>query len=182
LRKEERETKVTSLRALATFAPLRSFPGIRMSEGVDYGRTSNKNDSRRYRGCVTWGWRRRKRDPRTHLGQLAGLSLERRGGEMQYGPGPMLRVERDAAVGGFRRVLVRMRMGVRVRVRVRVLGRGAGAVRVVVPVIEVVEGGEGVESEKPAQGGRGSPETGTSPPGIGHRACMIVQVVGWRGP
>lgn len=94
----------------------------------------------------------------------------------------MIGIERDAAFRRFRRVLVRMRMGVRVRVRVSELGRGAGAVRVVAPVIEVVEEGEGVESEKPAQGGRRSPETGTSPPGIGHRACMIVQVVGWRGP
>jgi hypothetical protein len=153
-----------------------------MLEEVDYGRTSNENDSGRYRWCVTRGWRRRKRDPRTHLGQLAGPSLERRGGEMKDRPCAMIGVERNAALGDFRRVLVRVRMGMVFRVRRSRVGRGARPVRVVVPVIEVVEEGEGVESEKPAQGSRGSPETGTSPPHVRHRVCIIRQLRGWMGP
>jgi hypothetical protein len=153
-----------------------------MLEEVDSGRTSNENDTRRCRWRATRGWRRWKRDPRPRRRELAGIGLERHGGEMEDRADPVVRVERDIALGSVRGILMRMHVGMRVGVRMRVLDRRARSVGVIVPVIDVVEKRKDVEPEEPAYGGCRGPDAGTSPAHVRHWVCMILQGRGWMGP
>jgi hypothetical protein len=121
-----------------------------MSEQVDEGRTADQDRSNGSRWSGTWARRKRHRNSGTDLGQLERRSFDRRGGEVQEGSGPVVGIERE-----------RMRM--LLLVTMMVFGDLDWTVGVVVPVVEVVDEREGVESEQPGESRRTRPETLTSP-------------------